>query len=139
MLSLLLFTLLSIDLDAVKAEPILEKRAQRALDCAQERLTEARKHYEAGADAAFAKALQQTAEAAEYSLTSLEEIGKHPSRNVRHYKPAEMRVRELLRRITTLRNDASIEQRPAVIECEKRLSAVHETLLDGVMSRKPRN
>ena len=73
------------------------------------------------------------------ALASLEAMGKHPSQNVRHYKPAEMRVRELLRRITTLRNDASIEQRPAVVECERRLTAVHETLLDGVMSKRPRS
>lgn len=138
MFSLLLLTLLSIDLHAVKSEPLLEKRAQRALDCAQEKLTEARKHYEMGDDAALTKALAETAEATEYALTSLEDMGKHPSRNVRHYKPAELRVRELLRRITTLRNDASIEQRPLVVECESRLNAVHEKLLEGVMSRKPR-
>jgi len=138
MFSLLLVTLLSVDLNAIKSEPLLEKRVQRALDCAQEGITEARKHYESGDDAALKKALAQTAEATEYALTSLEEMGKHPSRNVRHYKPAEMRVRELLRRITTLRNDASIDQRPSVVECESRLNAVHEKLLEGVMSRKPR-
>ena len=139
MISLVLLTILTIDWDSVKAEPVLEKRAQRALDFAQERLTEARKHYESGDDAAFGKAVNQTAEGAEYCLASLEAMGKHPSQNVRHYKPAEMRVRELLRRITTLRNDASIEQRPAVVECERRLTVVHETLLDGVMSRRPRS
>lgn len=139
MFSLVLLAALSIDFDAVKAEPILEKRAQRALDFSQERLTEARKYYESGDDAAFAIALKQTAAGAEYCLASLEAMGKHPSQNVRHYKPAEMRVRELLRRMTTLRNDASIEQRPAVVECERRLTAVHETLLDGVMSKRPRS
>lgn len=139
MFSLVLLTALVIDLDSLKSEPILEKRAQRALDLAQERLTEARKHLETGDDSAFTKALKQAAEATEYSLASLEQMGKHPSRNVRHYKPAEIRLRELLRRITTLRNDTSIEQRPAVVQCEERISAVHEKLLDGVMSRKPRS
>jgi len=138
MFSLLLVTFLSTDLSAVKSEPVLEKRVHRALDCAQENLTEARKHYESGDDGALKKALEQTAEATEYALTTLEDMGKHPSRNVRNYKPAELRVRELLRRITTLRNDASIDQRPSVVECESRLNAVHEKLLEGVMSRKPR-
>ncbi len=138
MFSLLLLAALTIDLDSLKSEPILEKRAQRALDLAQERLTEARKHLETGDDPAFVNALKQAAEATEYSLASLEQMGKHPSRNVRHYKPTEIRVRELLRRVTTLRNDTSIEQRPAVVQCEERVTAVHEKLLDGVMSRKPR-
>lgn len=139
MFSLVLLTALAIDLDSVKSEPLPEKRAQRALDCAQERITDARKHYESGNDAALAKALQQAAEAAEYSVAALEEMGKHPSRNVRHYKPAELRVREILRRIETLRNDVSVDQRAPVVECEKRLAAVHDKLLDGVMSRKPRS
>ena len=139
MFSLLLIGYLSLDFDAVKAEPVLEKRASRALDFAQEKLTEARKFYEAGEDASFTKALTQTAEGAEYCLSTLEEIGKHPSKNVRLYKPSEMRVRELLRRLVTLRNDASIELRPAVVDCEKRVSTVHETLLNGVMSKRPRS
>ena len=138
-LSILLLSFLSSDLDAVKAEPVLEKRAQRSLDFASERLTEARKTYEAGDDAAFTHVLTQVAESVEYCLFTLEEIGKHPSRNVRQYKPSEMRVRELLRRLVTLRNDASMEMRPAVIDCEKRLAAVHDALLNGVMSRKPRS
>lgn len=139
MFSLVLLTALVIDWDTVKSEPVLEKRAQRALDFAQERLTDARKHLETGDDPAFSKALKQAAEATEYTLASLEEMGKHPSRNVRHYKPTEIRVRELIRRLTTLRSDASIEQRPAVVQCEERVTAVHEKLLDGVMSRKPRS
>jgi hypothetical protein len=128
----------AIDFDAVKAEPVLEKRAQRALDFAQERLTAARKHYEAAEDAEFTSALSDTAEGVEYCLATLEEIGKHPSKNVRNYKPSEMRVRDLLRRLVTLRNDASIELRPAVADCEKRVSAVHDALLNGVMSKRPR-
>jgi hypothetical protein len=139
MFSLVLLTFLSIDFAAVKAEPVLEKRAQRALDYAGEQITEARKHYDAGEDAAYTKALNQSAEGAEYALASLEEMGKHPSKNVRHYKPTEMRMRDLLRRLTTLRNDVSVELRPAVVDCERRVTAVHEKLLDGVMSKKPRS
>ncbi|MBY0502957.1 MAG: hypothetical protein K2X03_03540 [Bryobacteraceae bacterium] len=138
MFSLVLFSLFAIDLDAVKAEPVLEKRVVRALDCAQESLTEARKHYEAGEDAALKKSLAQVADASECALATLEEMGKHPSRNVRHYKPTEMRLREILRRLVTLRNDAGLEVRPLVEQCEKRVEAVHDKLLDGVMSRKPR-
>ena len=139
MFSLVLLASFAIDLPAVKAEPVPEKRAQRSLDFAQEKLTEARKQYEANDDAALAFTLKQTSEGVELALLSLQAMGKHPSQNVRHYKPAEMRVRELLRRLTTLRNDASIDQRPAVVECERRLTAVHEQLLDGVMSKKPRS
>jgi hypothetical protein len=138
MFSLVLLSVMLIDFDTVKAEPVLERRAQRALDFAGERLTEARKNYDSGDDAAFTRSLAQAAEGAEYCLSTLEEIGKHPSKNVRHYKPSEMRVRELLRRLVTLRNDASVELRPAVIDCEKRISTVHDTLLNGVMSKRPR-
>ncbi len=138
MFSLLLLTALVIDFDTVKAEPALDKRAQRALDFAQERLTEARKHHDAADFASFATHLAQTAQGVEYCLTSLEEMGKHPSRNTRHYKAAELRVRDILRRMTTLRNDVGLDLRPQVEESERRVNAVHEKLLDGVMSRKPR-
>jgi len=139
MFSLLFIAALGIDFEAVKAEPVLEKRAQRALDFAQERLTQARKHYEAAEDSDFARSLNLATEGAEFCLTSLEAMGKHPSRNTRHYKAAELRLRELLRRLTTLRNDVSVDLRPQVVEAENRVSLVHEKLLDGVMSRKPRS
>ena len=139
MFSLALLTILAIDLATVKAEPALDKRAQRAIDFAQERLTEARKLYDAGDPKAFAQALSDTAVGAELCLASLEQMGKHPSQNVRHYKPAEMRMREVLRRLTTLRNDTGMDDRAPVVECERRVTAVHEKLLDGVMSRRPRS
>ncbi len=139
MFSLLFIAALAIDFEAVKAEPVLEKRAQRALDFAQERLTEARKHYDAGGDPGFVRSVTLVADGAEYCLSSLEAMGKHPSRNTRHYKAAEMRLRELLRRLTTLRNDVNVDLRPQVVEAENRVSRVHEKLLDGVMSRKPRS
>lgn len=124
-------------LEAVKAEPLLDKRAAKAVDAAGQALTEARKFYEQGEIEKFEASLGQVSQAMELSLATLEAMGKHPSRNTRNYKLVEMKTRDLLRRITTFRQDAGFEDRPKVEKVEKRVTEIHEKVVEGVMSRKP--
>ena len=124
-------------LDAVKSEPMLDRRALKAVDAAGAALTEARKRYEQGELEKFESALGGVVEGMELALTTLESMGKHPSKNTRNYKAAEMKTRDLLRRVTTFRQDCGFEDRPKVERVEKRVAEIHEKLVDGVMSRKP--
>jgi hypothetical protein len=109
--------------DAVQKEPIPEKRYQLALDVAIKASTD--KNY------------NLAAEATEFALKSLEDMGKPPYKNGGNYKKAELRTREILRRIDALIKEASIDDRPAVEAAHARINAVHEKVLEGVMSKKP--
>jgi hypothetical protein len=125
------------DLASVKAEPLLDKRAQLALDLAGMRLTEARAAYEKGEFKTLPALMDEVTASAELCLLSLEAMGKHPAKNVKNYKPSEKRMRELLRRVATFRGDVSFEDRPAVEKAERRITEIHEKLLEGALSRKP--
>jgi hypothetical protein len=125
------------DLASVKAEPALDKRAQLALDFAGTRLTEARAAYEKGEFKALPGFVDEIKTSAELCIQSLEEMGKHPAKNVKNYKLAEKRMRELLRRVATFRGDVSFEDRPVVEAAERRIGEIHEKLLAGALSRKP--
>lgn len=124
-------------LDAVKAEPLLDKRAAKAVDAASQSVTDARKSYEQSEFARFESSLAEVTAAMDLAIGTLEAMGKHPSRNTRNYKVVEMKTRDLLRRITTLRQDVGFEDRPKVEKVEGRVTAIHEKLVEGVMSRKP--
>jgi len=136
-LLLLSTTLWDQGFDAVKAEPVLEKRAQRAIDWAGTRLTEIRAAYDKGDYKQLKPAMGEVAEAAEFCLATLEAMGKHPAKNVKNYKLSEKRMRELLRRVTTFRADVGFDDRASVEPAEARINAVHEKLLAGALSRKP--
>ena len=136
-LTLMMAATLTQDLAAVKAEPLLEKRAQKAIDFAGVRLTEARAANDKGEFKVLGSAVDEVTAGAELCLETLEAMGKHPSKNVKNYKLSEKRMRELLRRVETLRADVSLEDRPLVEKAEKRINSIHEKLLEGALSKKP--
>lgn len=125
------------DLAGVKSEPALDKRAQLALDFAGSRLTEARAAYDKGEYKTLPSFVDEITHGAELCIQSLEDMGKHPAKNVKNYKLAEKRMRELLRRVATFRSDVSFEDRPLVEKAERRIGEIHEKLLAGALSRKP--
>lgn len=124
-LSLLLLSQLP---DTVKNEPIAAKRWALALDVADGALTAARQS-EPLAN------LELTATASEFALEALRELGK-PYRNTKHYKRAELRLRDFLKRADGIVKSAGIDDRPPLEAAYSRLNTVHELVLQGVMSRK---
>ena len=125
------------DLASVKAEPVLEKRAQKAIDLANTTLSHARSQYEKGDFKSLAPAMEEVTAAAELNIASLEAMGKHPSKNVKNYKLSEKRMRELARRLETFANDVSFQDRDIVTKAQKRVTEIHEKLLEGALSKKP--
>ena len=109
--------------DTVLKEPVAEKRYQLALDY--------------GAKALVDKDLEAAAAATEFALKSLEAMGKAPHQNGRNYKRIELRTREFLRRADALVKEASVDDRPKLQAAHDRINAVHEKVLEGVMSKKP--
>jgi hypothetical protein len=120
----------TVDITAVKAEPDPIRRATKAIDYAFSALQDARRQMD---DAAlFQTSIEAVAQGAELAADSLEE----GPRKIGDWKKAEMRVRDLLRRLATLRQDAPIDDRAAVEAVEARVRVANEKLLALVMGRR---
>ena len=124
------------DLPALKSEPNLEKRAEKALDLANASVTAARQAFEAGENGKFAAGLEGAKEAVEFAVKSLRDTGKNPSRNSRPFKKAELRIREIVKRLAGLAQEVGFEDRAKVTEVKDHLETVGEELLLDIMGRR---
>lgn len=130
MIAVWIYLLLAQIPDSVKNEPIAEKRYQLAL-------AEAGKVLEAARDKDPKATLETAADLTEFALSTLESMGKPPHKNGSNYKKIELKTREFLRRAEAIRKEASIDDRPSLEAAFNRINAVHEKVLEGVMSKKP--
>ncbi len=127
--------LASADLDAVKAEPDLNRRSELALINADEKIDQARQAYQAGDEATEETAIQEVAESVTICYDALEKTPGAP-RKSRYYKHAELKVSAMMRRLSGFRDEVSFDFRPKVEDALKRLSDIHDELLSDIMSRK---
>jgi hypothetical protein len=139
--TLVLFTLLSAglaafaDLAPVKAIPDPNKRAEMAIDHAEQELGAARTAWNAGDWNAAAAALDELRASAELADSSLQQSSGQP-RNNKHYKRIELRLRDLIRRIDGLRNDVDYDHREEVNKIETRVQEVHDEILAAIMTKR---
>jgi len=122
-------------IDAVKSERDLDKRAEMAADLADRDFDAARQAWQAGDWTKTLSELNEMKESAELADTSLEQTTKQP-RNNRHYKTVEMKLSNLIRRVDDFRQGVDYEQRDAVNRIETRLQELHDKILDAVMTRR---
>ena len=127
---------LAFDLASVKSEPNLEKRSDRAMDNANLALDAARDAYNRGEYEQSQAQLEEVGASVDLAFDSLAQTGKDPRRSPRFFKRAEMRTRELLRRLEGLRDTMSFADRGAVDKVRERVSAIHDNLLQGIMSKR---
>jgi len=123
------------DITAVKSEPDLEKRSELALANADHAIDEARVAYTSGNDEAQKAALLEVQASVETSYEALERTNKAPRRS-KYYKNAELKVRALMRRLASFREEVGFETRQSVDAVIKKLSDVHDQLINDVMSKK---
>ncbi|MCW5976444.1 MAG: hypothetical protein KIT09_00125 [Bryobacteraceae bacterium] len=123
-------------LEAIKAEPKLERRSQKALDFAGERWDAARDAYRKGDGEGLETALADIQEAVELSYTSLRATGKNPRKNFKHYKRAEIATRQMVRRMETFRDEMSYLDRERLDPAIKTVHRVHQDLLHAIMGGK---
>ena len=83
-------------------------------------------------------ALNELAESAELAFTSLQETSKNPSKHPRHFIDAEIRIRELLRRLNDFGERMSALDRDLVTSVRATLQKVREDLLAAIMGTKQR-
>jgi len=124
------------ELSRVEAEPNLEKRAHAALDNADDALRRAREAYTKGDDATTNARLDEVEKSVELADTALKQTGKNPSRSPKHFKQAEMRSRDLLRRLDGFREQMSVSDRAAAERVVEVVQKIHDAWLDGIMGKK---
>jgi hypothetical protein len=131
----LLILLLAADLSSLKSEANLERRSELALDYANQSIDAARDAYSAGDAAKMQAALSETGDAVDVSYQALSDTGKNP-RNNKFFKRAELRTRELMRRLDGLAQTVSVDDRDPVTKLREHIAEVHDNLLKGIMSKK---
>lgn len=133
---LVLALTLAFDLTSVKSEPNLEKRSELALDHANVALNEARDDYNAGNVDKTVTELGEMCDSVEVAYEALTNTGKDPRKDPKFFKRAELRTSELLRRLESLAPGMSGVDHGMLDNVRARISAIHDNLLKGIMSRK---
>lgn len=123
------------ELARIQAEPHPDKRAHLALDNADDALKQARDAYDKGENEAAASRLQEVERSVELAESSLKQTGKNPSRSPKHFKYAELKTRDLLRKLDSFRESMSVTDRPVVERAIGTVQKVHDALLDGIMGK----
>ena len=134
--AMLLATPARADLASVKAETKLDKRAQKALDNADQAFKAAQKAYLDGNLKESEAAFQEVGESVVLADESLRGTGKNPSRSPRHFKNAEIRTRELIRKLTDFGQRMNFEDRAQVEKVRATIEKIHDELLLGIMGGK---
>lgn len=135
MIPALLMMVLAADLASVRSEPNLERRSEMALDYANQSVDAARDAYNAADAAKMQAALAEAQEAVDLAYQALSESGKNP-RNNKYFKRAELRTRELVRRLNGLAQTVDVDDRDPVNKIRDHVAEVHDNLLQGIMSKK---
>lgn len=123
------------DIAALKAEPDLERRSELALAAADRAIDAAKQAYTAGDENAVRADLQEIGQSVDVSYDALQHSGK-PPRKSKYYKHAELKLRALVRRLNSFRDEVSFDNRQPVEALIKKLSDLHDELLAEIMSRK---
>jgi hypothetical protein len=133
-MQVLLILCLAFDLAAIRQEPNLERRSDLALGNASAAMDTAR---DAAADDVKLKAaLTELRESVDLAYQSLVESGKSARRNPKFFKRAELKTRELMRRLEGLAQAVDADDRVFVENVRERVSKVHDDLIQDIMQKK---
>jgi hypothetical protein len=106
------------------------KRSQRALALAEEAFEGAKRSYGAGEIKQGDAHLDDMTKLLNACVAALE-----AARKAHLYKPAEIRVAALLRRLQSLTDDLSVDDRGWAEYTLRQVDSIHDKLLNGVMKK----
>jgi hypothetical protein len=132
----LLILCLAFDLTAIKLEPNLERRSERAIDNATAAMDAARDASAAGDAEKLKAALEELRDSVDLAYQSLVDSGKSARRSPKFFKKAELKTRELMRRLEGLAQAVDSEDRVLVESVRERVSKVHDDLIQDIMQKK---
>src|SRR5262249_5966153 len=139
LLSMLLCSVpLAADMAQVRAEPNLEKRSRAALELADKSLRASRQAYASGDLEKATTLLEEMLQSVDLAETSLQETHKDPIKSPKHFKYAEIKTVDLLRKLDAFSQDMSVLDRPIVEKARQRVQDTHDRLLHGIMMGKKR-
>ena len=127
---------LAFDLAAIKMEPNLERRSERAIDNASVAMDSARDAATAGDPAKIKAALEELRDSVDLAYQSLVDSGKSARRSPKFFKKAELKTRELMRRLEGLAQAVDSDDRTVVESVRDRVSKVHDDLIQDIMQKK---
>ena len=133
---LLTVRIYAADLAAIRQETNPARRSQLALDFASTALDTARNGYQAGDMDKTEAALSEVRESVDLAYQSILDTGKVARRDPGLFKRAELATRRLLRRIEGFAESMSFQDRPLAEKVRDRVGAVHDDLVDAIMSKK---
>ena len=135
-MQVLLILALAFDLASIRLEPNLERRSERAVDNASAAMDLARDASSTGDSVKTKAALEEVRDSVDLAYQSLVESGKSARRNPKFFKRAELKTRELMRRLEGLAQSVDSEERPFVESVRDRVSKVHDDLIQDIMQKK---
>ena len=132
----LLMVGLAFDLAAIKLEPNLERRSDLALQNASAAMDAARDASVAGDMGKVKSSLEELGESVDLAYQSLVDSGKSARRNPKFFKRAELKTRELMRRLEGLGHAVDSDDRVSVDSVRDRVSKIHDNLIEDIMEKK---
>jgi hypothetical protein len=132
----LLILALAFDLASIKQEPNLEHRSDLAMENAAVAMDAARDASAAADSQKIRKALEEVRDSVDLGYQSLVESGKNARRNPKFFKRAELKSRELLRRLDGLVQAIDSEDRPFAESVRDQVSKIHDDLIQDIMKKK---
>ena len=85
---------------------------------------------------ASARSAEEVGEAVELCEASLKETRKDPIKSPKHFKYAEIKTVDLLRKIEAFSQDMNVDDRAMLEKLKERVQAAHDRLLQGIMMGK---
>jgi len=67
---------------------------------------------------------------------ALKQTGKNPIRSPKHFEHAELKTREVLRRLDGFRDEMSVADRSVLDRVVSAVQKVHDALLEGIMGKR---
>ena len=120
-------------LETIKAEVNLERRSELALAYAGEVLTKLRPGLETKEWAAIAPEIEEFRAAVDLSFAALKATGKNARKNPKYFKRAELKLRELSRRLRGLQVLAAVDDRPKMDEVIAYVDKLQDELVEMTM------
>ena len=120
-------------LETIKAEANLERRSELALAYAGEVLTKLRPGLETKEWAAITPEIEEFRAAVDLSFAALKATGKNARRSPKYFKRAELKLRELSRRLRGLQVLAAVDDRPKMDEVIAYVDKLQDELVEMPM------
>lgn len=125
------------ELDTIRGDADPQRRYRAALDYAAQQITASRKAYEDGKVREFEAALGEVVAGVKLCDETLRAPGRNRVRNATHFKKAELKTREILRRLDQLGRETGVDDRAPVEKAKTAVQAIQDRLLLDITGRRP--